>query len=273
MVPSKKRRTAVTESPQHQGTQEEGGRDLESAGPPGSEQVDGLGSSSLLQGLEAPSVQDAARPLGVAAPSVSSALLAQDAGARVPEAVGAAIPEGSALASPESSRPRDTHPGKENLQAAGAKRGKKMTLRPRPVPQEDRSDPPVAKEPFPGEPSEEVQEEGELRRVIRLRFCPGLPWPLPSPLHPLPLRATSGLGDWLGVGSRSAGDFVSGGTSLPPVLKSSLGPSLSPVPSGLGWGDCVAFCGLVGVCGGACRGGQRLGEKLLPGTLAKAPQG
>ncbi|XP_023390190.1 GON-4-like protein [Pteropus vampyrus] len=160
MVPSKKRRTAVTESPQHQGIQEDSDLDLELADKPGSEQVESLGSSSLPQGLETPSVQDAAYPLGVEAPSLSSGLLTQDAGAPVPEAVGVAAPKGSALASPESSRPRDTHTGKENLQAAGAKRGKKMTLRPRPVPQEDRSDPPVTKEPFPGEPGEDVQGEG-----------------------------------------------------------------------------------------------------------------
>lgn len=124
MVPSKKRRTAVTESPQHQGIQEEGDLDLESADTPGSEQAGGLGSLSLPQGLEAASAQDAAHLRGVEALSLSSGLLTQDAGAPAPEAIGVAVPKGSALASPESSQPHDMHTGKEDLQASGAKRGK-----------------------------------------------------------------------------------------------------------------------------------------------------
>ncbi|ELK02771.1 GON-4-like protein [Pteropus alecto] len=245
MVPSKKRRPAVTESPQHQGIQEEGDLDLEWADKPGSEQVESLGSSSLPQGLEAPSVQDAAYPLGVEAPSLSSGLLTQDAGVPVPEAVGVAVPKGSALASPESSRPRDTHTGKENLQAAGAKRGKKMTLRPRLVPQEDRSDPPVTKEPFPGEPGEDVQGEGELRGVFRLRFSvgSGLPWPPLSLLRALPLRAPSGLTGTGWVWDRVSGGLREWGDFLPPPQPSNprLGSSLSFLRSRQVWGGVTVY--------------------------------
>lgn len=67
MLPCKKRRTTVTESPQHQGNQEEDDLDLEAAGKPESHQVKDLGSVSLswglshgrAAGLEVQSVQDA----------------------------------------------------------------------------------------------------------------------------------------------------------------------------------------------------------------------
>ncbi|KAF6074555.1 hypothetical protein HJG60_005749 [Phyllostomus discolor] len=115
MLPSKKRRTTVTEFQQHQDNQEENDLDLESAVKPESDQVKDLGSVSLTwcrshgtaAGLEVQSVQDA-----------------------------------------------------EKLHATGSRRGKKLTLRPKPVTQEDRGDHPITKEPFSGEPSEEVKEEG-----------------------------------------------------------------------------------------------------------------
>ncbi|XP_059269716.1 GON-4-like protein isoform X7 [Mustela nigripes] len=105
MLPCKKRRTTVTESPQHHGSQEGEDPDLES-----------VVKSSSDQGLTLPSL--------------------------------------------ETSQPLRVHIGRGRVQAAGSRRGKKITLRPGLVPQEDRGDHPLPKEPFSGEPSEEVQEEG-----------------------------------------------------------------------------------------------------------------
>lgn len=168
MLPSKKRRTTVTESPHHQGNQEEGDFAPESAVKPESDQEKDLGSVSLswgpshgrAAGLEVQSVPAAGHQLGVDDPSLSSRGLSQDTSAPVPEAVDAATSKGLSVPSSESPQPLATHMGKENLQATGSRRGKKMTLRPKAVTQEDRGDRPMTKEPFAGEASEEVKEEG-----------------------------------------------------------------------------------------------------------------
>ncbi|XP_019566658.2 GON-4-like protein isoform X1 [Rhinolophus sinicus] len=182
MLPSKKRRTAVTESPHHQGNQE--GDDLapESAVKPDSDQVKDLGSVSVswgpshgrAAGLEVQSVPAAGQQLGVDGPSLSSRELSQDTSALVPEAVDAATSKGLTVPSSESSQPLATHMGKENLQATGSRRGKKVTLRPKAVTQEDRGDRPMTKEPFAGEASEEVKEEGG-----KPQLHPGGEMPLP----------------------------------------------------------------------------------------------
>ncbi|XP_064449761.1 GON-4-like protein isoform X6 [Mirounga angustirostris] len=168
MLPCKKRRTMVTESPQHQSNQEEEDLHLESAVKSSSDQVKDLGSASLsggpshgrAAGLQIESVQDAGNQLGVEDPSLSSRVLAQDTNAPVLEAADVAISQGITLPSLESSQPLNVHIGKGKVQATGSRRGKKMTLRPGLLPQEDRGDHPLTKEPFSGEPSEEVKEEG-----------------------------------------------------------------------------------------------------------------
>ncbi|KAF6074554.1 hypothetical protein HJG60_005749 [Phyllostomus discolor] len=168
MLPSKKRRTTVTEFQQHQDNQEENDLDLESAVKPESDQVKDLGSVSLTwcrshgtaAGLEVQSVQDAGNQFGMEDPSLSSRVLTQDTNAPVLEAVDVAISKGITLPSLESSQPLNIHVDKEKLHATGSRRGKKLTLRPKPVTQEDRGDHPITKEPFSGEPSEEVKEEG-----------------------------------------------------------------------------------------------------------------
>ncbi|XP_054419108.1 GON-4-like protein isoform X2 [Pteronotus mesoamericanus] len=173
MLPSKKRRTTVTEFPQHQGNQEEDDLDLESAVKPASDQVKDLGSVSLswcqshgtAAGLDVQSVQDAGNQLGMEDPSLSSSVLTQDTNAPVLEAVDVAISKGITLPSLESSQPLNIHADKEKFHATGSRRGKKMTLRPKPVTQEDRSDHPITKEPFSGESSEEVKEEGGKPQV------------------------------------------------------------------------------------------------------------
>lgn len=178
MLPSKKRRTTVTESPHHQGNQEEGDLAPESAVKPESDQVKDLGSVSLswgpshgrAAGLEVQSVPAAGHQLGVDDASLSSRGLSQDTSAPVPEAVDPATSKGLTVPSSESSQPLATHLGKENLQATGSRRGKKMALRPKAVTQEDRGDRPMTKEPFAGEASEEVKEEGG-KRCQFLRPC------------------------------------------------------------------------------------------------------
>ncbi|XP_045060459.2 GON-4-like protein isoform X3 [Desmodus rotundus] len=168
MLPSKKRRTTVTEFPQHQGNHEEEDLDLDSAIKPESDQVKDLGSASLswcrshgtAAGLEVQSMQDAGNQFAMEDPSLSSRVLTQDPNAPVLEGVDVAISKGITLPSLESSQPLNIHVDKEKLHATGSRRGKKLTLRPKPVTQEDRGDHPITKEPFSGEPSEEVKEEG-----------------------------------------------------------------------------------------------------------------
>lgn len=194
MLPSKKRRTAVTEFPQHQGNLEEDDLDLESAVKPESDQGKDLGSASLswgrshgsAAGLEVESVQDAGNQLGVEDPSLNSRVLTQDTNATVLEVVNVAISKGITLPSLESSQPLNIHIDKEKLHATGSKKGKKTTLRPKPVTQEDRGDHLITKEPFPGEPSEEVKEEGgKIGMVFRLNvfLVSGLALSLPLLLH------------------------------------------------------------------------------------------
>ncbi|XP_039107256.1 GON-4-like protein isoform X2 [Hyaena hyaena] len=183
MLPCKKRRTTVTESPQHQGSQEEEDLDLESAVRPVSEQVKDLGSAPLsggpshgrAAGLQVQSAQEAGDQLGEAEPPSSSRVLTQGAHAPVLGAVDAAASQGTALPSSESSQPLTVHTGKGKVPAPGSRRGKKIALRPGPGPQEDRADHPVTKEPFPGEPSEEVKEEGGKPQLHSGGEMPSLP--------------------------------------------------------------------------------------------------
>ncbi|XP_059269718.1 GON-4-like protein isoform X9 [Mustela nigripes] len=169
MLPCKKRRTTVTESPQHHGSQEGEDPDLESVVKSSSDQVKDWGSASpsgglshgRVAGLEVESVQDAGSQLAGEDSCLGSRGLTQNTDAPVLEAVGAAVSQGLTLPSLETSQPLRVHIGRGRVQAAGSRRGKKITLRPGLVPQEDRGDHPLPKEPFSGEPSEEVQEEGE----------------------------------------------------------------------------------------------------------------
>ncbi|CAI9151331.1 unnamed protein product [Rangifer tarandus platyrhynchus] len=165
MLPCKKR-TILTESPQHQGSQEEDDLDLQSAVKPESDQVKDLGSVSLSwspsHGRAADlDVQDAGIQLGMEDPSLSSRMLTDNTNVAVLEAVDVAVSQEITLPSLESSQPVNTHIGKGKLQATSSRRGKKITLRPGSVTQEDRGDHPIAKEPFSEKPSEEVKEEGE----------------------------------------------------------------------------------------------------------------
>lgn len=178
MLPSKKRRTSVTELPQYQDSLEEEDLDLASAIKPESDQVKDLGSVSLawsqshgsVAGLEVEPVQDAGNQLSVEDASLSSRVFTQDTNATVLEAVNVAISKGITLPFLESSQPRNIHVDKEKLHATGSKRGKKMTLRPKPDIQEDRGDHLIPREPFLGEPSEEVKEEGGKLCTVFLCF-------------------------------------------------------------------------------------------------------
>ncbi|XP_066218333.1 GON-4-like protein isoform X2 [Saccopteryx leptura] len=182
MLPSKKRRTTMTEFSQHQGNQEEDDLDLESAVEPEPDQVKDLGSVSLSwgqshgrsAGLEVQSVQDAENQLGMEDPSLNSGVVTQDTNAPALEAV-VAISKAVTLPSLESSQPLTVHIDKEKLHATGSRRGKKMTLRPKPVTQEDRGDHLITKEPFSGEPSEEVKEEGGKPQMHSAGEMPLLP--------------------------------------------------------------------------------------------------
>ncbi|XP_037681706.1 GON-4-like protein isoform X2 [Choloepus didactylus] len=173
MLPCKKRRTTVTESPQHEGNQEEGDLDLESAVKLESDLVKDLGSVSLTWGpshgtaadLEIQSIQGTRSQLGMEDLSSSSRVPPQDTSVPILEAVDVAISQGITLSSLESSQPFNIHIGKGKLQATGSRRGKKIALRPGPVTGEDRGDHPITKEPFSGEPSEEVKEEGGKSQI------------------------------------------------------------------------------------------------------------
>ncbi|XP_072802498.1 GON-4-like protein isoform X4 [Vicugna pacos] len=182
MLPCKKRRTTLTDSPQHQGNQEEDDLDLESAVKPELDHVKDLESVSLswvpshgrAAGLEVQSVQDAGEQLGVEDPPSDSRVLTQDTNAPVLEAVDLAISQGITLPSLESSQPLNIHIGKGKLQATSSRRGKKIILRPGPFTQEDRDDHPITKEPLSGEPSEEVKEEGGKPQVYSEGEMPSL---------------------------------------------------------------------------------------------------
>uniref|UniRef100_A0A8C0CHE1 GON-4-like protein n=1 Tax=Balaenoptera musculus TaxID=9771 RepID=A0A8C0CHE1_BALMU len=188
MLPCKKRRTTLTESPQHQGNQEEDDLDLESAVKPESDQVKDLGSVSVswgpsygrAAGLEVQSVQDAGNQLGMEDPSLSSGMLTQDTNTPVVEAVDVAISQGITLPSLESSQSLNIHIGKGKLQATSSRRGKKIILRPGSVAQEDRGDHLIAKEPFSGDPSEEFKEEGGKSQMHSGGEMPSLPSDSPS---------------------------------------------------------------------------------------------
>ncbi|XP_031514430.1 GON-4-like protein isoform X4 [Papio anubis] len=183
MLPCKKRRTTVTESLQHKGNQEENNVDLESAVKAESDQVKDLRSVSLswdpshgrVAGFEVQSVQDAGNQLGMEDTSLSSGMLTQDTNVPILESVDVAISQGITLPSLESFHPLNIHIGKGKLQATGSKRGKKITLRPGPVTQEDRRDHPILKEPFSEEPSEEVKEEGGKPQMHSEGELPSLP--------------------------------------------------------------------------------------------------
>ena len=210
MLPCKKRRTSLTESPQHQGSQEEDDLDLQSAVKPESDQVKDLGSESLSWSLSHGraadlDVQDAGIQLGMEDPSLSSRMLTDSTNVAVLEAVDVAISQEITLPSLESSQPVNTHIGKGKLQATSSRRGKKITLRPGSVTQEDRGDHPIAKEPFSEEPSEEVKEGGgKTWKIFRLHFlCQYslvIAFALVIALSAVPLQnSISERGCWLGV--------------------------------------------------------------------------
>uniref|UniRef100_A0A8C6CZP5 GON-4-like protein n=1 Tax=Moschus moschiferus TaxID=68415 RepID=A0A8C6CZP5_MOSMO len=180
MLPCKKRRTTLTESPQHQGNQEEDDLDLQSAVKPESDQAKGLGSVSLSwspsHGRAADlDVQDAEIQLGMEDPSLSSRMLTNSTNVAVLEAVDVAISQEITVPSLESSQLVNTHIGKGKLQATSSRRGKKITLRPGSVTQEDRGDHPITKEPFSEEPSEEVKEEAGKSQMHSGGEIPSLP--------------------------------------------------------------------------------------------------
>ncbi|XP_062963109.1 GON-4-like protein isoform X2 [Cynocephalus volans] len=168
MSPCKKRRTTVTESPQHKGNREEDDLDIESAVKPESDQVKDLGSLSLswgrshgrTSGLEVQSMEDAGNQPGIEDSSFSCKMLTEDTNIPILETVDVAISQEITLPALESSHPFNIHICKGKLQATGSRRGKKISLKPGPVTQEDRGDHPVINDPFSGEPSEEVKEEG-----------------------------------------------------------------------------------------------------------------
>lgn len=131
MLPCKKRRTTLTESPQHQGNQEEDDLDLQSAVKPESDQVKDLGSVSLSwspsHGRAADlEVQDAGIQLGMEDPSLSSRMLTEDTNVAVLEAVDVAISQGLTLPSLESSQPVNTHLGKVNSRPIAQGEGRKL---------------------------------------------------------------------------------------------------------------------------------------------------
>nr|XP_025145188.1 GON-4-like protein isoform X4 [Bubalus bubalis] len=176
MLPYKKRRTTLRESAQHQGNQEEDDVDLQADGKPESDlgSVKDLGSVSLSwspsRGRAADlEVQAAGIQLGMEDPSLSSRMLTEHTNVAVLEAVDVAVSQEITLASLESSQPVNTHIGKGKLQATSSRRGKKITLRPESVTQEDRGDHPIAKEPFSEERGEEVKEEGTYRLPYLLK--------------------------------------------------------------------------------------------------------
>ncbi|KAM9686554.1 GON-4-like protein [Trichechus inunguis] len=184
MLPCKKRRTTVTESPQHKGSQEEDDLDLESAVKPESDQVKDLGQTVSLSwapshdrgaGLEVQSMQDAGNQLGVEEPSSSSRVPTQDTNISILEAVDESFSQGITLSSLEPSQPLNIHIAKGKLQATGSRKGKKIALRPGPVIQEERGDHPFTKETFSGEPSEEVKEEGGKPQMHSGGEIPSLP--------------------------------------------------------------------------------------------------
>ncbi|XP_012663964.1 GON-4-like protein [Otolemur garnettii] len=168
MLPCKKRRTTVTESPQHKEHQEEDNINLEAAAKQESDQVKDLESVSLswspsrgrVADFEVQSVQDTGNELGMEDTSVNPTMLMQDTNVPVLESVDVAISQGITLPSSEPSYPLNIHIGKGKLQVTGSRRGKKIALRPGPVTQEDRSDHAIVKRPFSGEPNEGVKGEG-----------------------------------------------------------------------------------------------------------------
>ena len=211
MLPCKKRRTTLRESAQHQGNQEEDDVDLQADGKPESDlgSVKDLGSVSLSwspsRGRAADlEVQAAGIQLGMEDPSLSSRMLTEHTNVAVLEAVDVAVSQEITLASLESSQPVNTHIGKGKLQATSSRRGKKITLRPESVTQEDRGDHPIAKEPFSEEPSEEVKEGGKIRKIFRLYFlCQYqlvIAFVLVIALSAVPLQnSISERGGWLGL--------------------------------------------------------------------------
>ncbi|XP_054547781.1 GON-4-like protein isoform X1 [Talpa occidentalis] len=183
MLPCKKRRTTMTESPQHEDNQEDDDTDLESTVKPESDQVKDLVSVSLswgaihgrAAGLEVQSVQGAGNQPSMEDLSLSSCVVTQITNVPVLEAVDVAVSQGITLSSMESSQPVDVHIGKGKFQITGSRRGKKMTVKPWPDTQEDRGDPSsVTKDPLSGEPSEVKEEEGKPQ-MHSGRELPSLP--------------------------------------------------------------------------------------------------
>ncbi|XP_054995866.1 GON-4-like protein isoform X1 [Sorex araneus] len=179
MSPCMKRRTP--ESPLQQGSQDD---DLGLELAVQSDQAQDLGSVPLswgpshsrAAGVEVQSVQDAARLRTMEEAALSSRVLIQDTIAPVLEASDVAISQEITLTASESSQALNIHIGKGKLQVTGSRRGKKFAGRPGPVFQEDRDDPSGTPEPFSGEPSEEVEEDGgKLPPMLSGGELPSLP--------------------------------------------------------------------------------------------------
>ncbi|XP_006895844.1 PREDICTED: GON-4-like protein isoform X2 [Elephantulus edwardii] len=181
MLPCKKRRTTFTESPQPKDSQEEDDLDPEVAVKSESDEIKDLESVSLswgscherAAGLEIQSIQDAGNQLGVGEPSSSSRIPMQDTNIPILEAVNETFSQGITIPSLESFQPLNIHIDKGKLQVTGPRRMKKIALRPGPITRDEKGDHPFTKEPFPGEPSEEVKEEGG-----KLQMHPGGEIPL-----------------------------------------------------------------------------------------------
>ncbi|XP_052036060.1 GON-4-like protein isoform X3 [Apodemus sylvaticus] len=168
MLPSKKRRTSVTESAQQQDDQEGDDLDLEAAVKPDTDQLPDCGSESLSWGQshdsavcpEVHSMQDVDNhQLSMEGPPFSSKMLTQQ-NLAVLEAVDVAVSQDIPLPSLESSHSLPVHTDKGRLQASASRKGKKIVFTPGQVTREDQGDHPAPEEPPSGEPAGEAKAGG-----------------------------------------------------------------------------------------------------------------
>lgn len=184
MLPCKKRRSTVPESPQHKGQQEEVDVDLESAVNLDSAQVRELQSVSLCwgpspdrrAGPEVACVQDAGRQAAAEDAPLSARTLTQDTHFPVLDGVDVDMAQGITLPALESFPSLDMHMGKGKFQTAGSRRAKRVSLSPGSVTVEDRGDRLSKKETFSEESSsEEGKEEGGKPQMHSGGAMPFLP--------------------------------------------------------------------------------------------------
>ncbi|XP_058516385.1 GON-4-like protein isoform X2 [Ochotona princeps] len=182
MLPCKKRRTMMTESPQHQGGQKEDAIEMDPAVELQPSPVTDLQSVSLswgaghdrAAGLEATCVQIAAAQAGGEQPSGSCRTLSQDAAFAGLEGVGVDLSPGAALHSLESSPVLNAPLGKGKFQSPDSRGGKKTALSSGPAPQEDRGDHLGQEESCSGESNEEGQEAGGKPQMLSGEVLPSL---------------------------------------------------------------------------------------------------